>query len=538
MGINGIEKIFNAFKSAQRFENAFLRGMDKLSKTSKRIHSPRITFDKHNLSELPRDITELTQGLRNPRIVAGINCGKGKSILGVRIQDGDEIVGQFAFNFRQNKGGSPSTQVKLQLFNQEQKAMSSSFMLNPNGTTKGDFVNAVSSRNGVMRIEQGRGDAIQLSGFFNPEQAAPFLLRTGVDPKVAVKKIQQIQAHPDKFLKELLASFTKSTEGLATTTTKATKSVNERTFATEVEQIMKFEGNPTVESANKAKDILMKRMGYDPSLVTVKISDDIAGCGGGYNKATGEVLLDASMVSKATHFDVADVLVHELDHMDVAVKTAKSIGLDNYERLIMYRSTADDLEIYFNRAFYEKAIAQADITGFNFKPFLQEEKQLNRLFDQNLTGQYSTIMRKYQYAISKKEGHARDVEKVLIAELQRRGIEVKSVIRPDGFGVTPNEHLVQIMPKIEAKLAQYPLAQRNRKFNKAFYKALEEINPEYARLEAKSYKGLSHSRINKNGTVEQVDESKRYDDLWEEIFGNGKEEAVETKILERTLELI
>ena len=112
MGINGIEKIFNAFKSAQRFENAFLRGMDKLSKTSKRIHSPRITFDRHNLSELPRDITELTQGLRNPRIVAGINCGKGQSILGVRIQDGDEIVGQLAFNFRQNKGGCTKAAFK------------------------------------------------------------------------------------------------------------------------------------------------------------------------------------------------------------------------------------------------------------------------------------------------------------------------------------------------------------------------------------------------------------------------------------------
>lgn len=552
MGINGLNSLFNLFKSSQRFEQKFLQVMDKLSKTSKRVHSPRITFDRHNIPELGKAFTEITHGLKNPRITAGLNCGKGQSIMGLRIQDGDEIVGHFAFSLRQNTGGSPSLQTKLQILNHEQKAISGSLMINPNGSTKGDIISAFSSRGGKYRIEQGRGDAIHFDAFLNPEQAESFAQLIGGKTSELAKNLRQIQAHPNKFLNQVLTGYTKEAENLASTTTKTTKgaskatkasratkpipqtkSVNERTFATEAEQIMKIEGTPTPEDVMKYRDIIAKKMGYSPELITIDVLDDVPGVANAcFDPVTAKIIINKNLLQKCTHFDIFDCIIHEADHLNTGVKTAKALGLEKYKPKIMHHNPKG----VFNKDFYVEAMKQVDIADFNVKPFLDEERELYKI-SKLPKGKYSTMKRRYMYATSPNEAHARNAEKQLVSELNQRGIKIKSIIRPDGFGVTPDEHLVQIMPQIEAKLAQYPLAQRNRKFNKAYYKALEEINPEYAKLDAKSYKGLSNGIIDKNGTVIKPNEWERYNDLWKEIFYTRKE-TVETKILKRALELI
>ncbi len=558
MGINGLGTLFNALKSSKSVDQKIIQVMNKLAKGNKRIRTPRMTFDKRSMAKLPEDILEFSKGLKNPRITCGLNCGNGQSVMGFKIQDGNEVVGNFAFSLTRNNNLYPNIQARLQIFNKNQKAIGGSLMVNPSGKMDGDFINTFSSRKGTLKVEQVRGDAIHFDASLNTEAAKGFAQRIGGNMSDIPEPLKEMQKDPDAFLKMILENFKKETAKLNKSTINKSKSktkikknsnvsainshtqnVNQRTFATEAEQIMKFPGKPTEATANQAKDILMKRMGYDPDLITVKVSDEIAGHGGQFNYATGELLLDGSLAAKATHFDIADVLAHELDHMDIAVKTAKYMGIDEYEKLVMYRKTADDVDIVFNKEFYKRAIAQANIEGFNAKPYIQEEKEINRLFDRNLSGKYLSINQQYAYATSKNEGHARDVEKRLIAELQKRGVEIKSSIPLEDFGKTPHQFIVNLMPSIEAKLAKYPLSLRNDKFNEAYFKSLEEFNPEFAKLEKKYLtEGLTEKIEYSDGRVETLGECSRHKELWQEIFGGKNGTKNRTEILKRTIELI
>ncbi len=594
MGINALNGFIKTFNKAKSADRKIFMVLDSLASMKTRIKSPTFTFSGSNLNELPKPIQELTHGLKRPSLTLRFNGGNGQGIFGIRIKDGDEIVGNIALNMHKNRGKAPHIQTKFEYKANNKNAFSGSMSINPNGTKDGDFIDTFARHNGTYNIVHQRGDAKQISLSFNPARTKEFEQQTGrkllsqssfedmsknianesdemlnaiatrfqktvkraprKTPKIEPKPLKDIKSNKTlEEAKELIVTNNVKTTNISkeikaaklkterVKTARAPKVHKANTFADEVELIMKFEGRPTEASANKAKDILMRKMGYDPKLINVKVADDIHGGGGCYNIATGELLLDGSMAAKAGHFEVADCLVHELDHMDLAVKLAKKMGLDKFEKMILALTPKGETPPVFNRSFYEKAIQQADITDFNAKEFIDFEKRLIKLVLSNFSGPYLTKNNKYHYAISPMEIRARRKEIQLIQELQARGHKLSSQLKQiEEFGQQPSQHIVKTFPKVEAKLAKYPLAKRSEIYNEAYYKAMEDIHPEFARLERKlNTDALTESITYSDGRTKYIGETTRHFKLWEQLYGT-KELAMRTEIelCERILKYI
>ncbi len=521
MGINGILKIMGGIRS----EKDFIRVCQTFAKNGKRVQSTRLPLQGEDLKILPEALQQMTKGLKKPVVTVGYNSSKGQSILGMRINDGNKPVSAVAISFDTTRGAKPILQAKYRMMTPDtgETAMSGSKMFNLNSTSD-DFIHAFSKRNGVLRLEHLENGAYS-SQTFNPVAASKHNLEMPTAEEFA-----GIENTIGKQLKRMKGEF----EGLIKPQkVKKPKAVNtparpqRPSFAAEAKEIMAFEGATSVESANKAKDLLMKRMGYDPKLITIKGKDLTNDKGQAYfNPISGEIIVNESMAGKATHFDVADVLLHELTHMDDHVKLCKYMGIDKYEKLMLeLKKSAKAEDAVFNRAFYEEAIKQANITGFNAKPILKEIKDTIRLNSSNFTDEYAQIIDRYTYATSPMEINARRAERTLIKELKAGGVQITHSMPLKEYGKTPSSHLIEIMPKIESKLGKYPLAQRNDVFNKAHDAALAELEPEFATLLKKlKTEGLTV------GSPEQI----RFKELNKTLGGKD----FDMKLLNRMLELI
>ncbi len=455
-------------------------------------------------------------------------AGKGQSSLGMTILEGNRPVSAVVFSTDSTRGAKPILQIRYKMLTPDtaEKVLSGSMTINPN-TACDDFIHAVSKRKGVHSLEHLE-DGVHFTQTFNPNAASRHNLEmptteefTDMTEHIG-KQLKVINSEyltlvtPKKVKPKARIARTRAAKKPQASGTKPVK--GPVSFSEEAKRIIAFEGRTSVESAQKAKNLLMKRMGYDPNLITLKGKDLTNSNGYAYFDAiTGEIVVDSAMAGKATHFDVADVLVHELQHMDDFVKVCKKMGIDEFEKLMMKLSNGDT----FNRAFYEKAIQQADITGFDAKPFINEIKNRHKLISRNLTDEYARFMEKYEYTTSPMEIKARNAERRLIKELVADDVKIKGIMPLSSYGATPNEYLIDMMPKVESKLSKYPLAKRNDIFNKAHEQALMEQDPEFAAL----LKKLKTEGLN-------AKESTRYNEL------NKFEKGFHVQLLNRIIELL
>lgn len=530
MGINGITNILRGMRSSRKAVNKQLLELcDTLSKTQKRTHSTRLPISGQDIQTyLPKPFQELVAGLKNPTVTVGYNAGKGQSVIGMSIKEGNKPIGGITFALDSTRGKKPMLQAKYRFQMPDASAeqvMSGSLTLNPNAPISDDFLNLTSKRKGIHHFEHAAGDSYHVSASFNTNRLEEFSRKTGLEmpnSEELAKMPETISGHSQRIMDKFLDAVkkpSKTKKAVKTRTSSKPKAVKAAaptapqriSFAEDAKKIMALEGKPSVESANKAKDLIMKRMGYDPSLVTVKADPNLGGTGGMFNIATGEIVLNPKYSELATHFDVTDVLVHELSHLDDAVKTAKVMGIDNFEKLIMARKGTE--QITFNRKFYEEAIKQVDIKGFDAKPFIEHEKLLNKLHTEKYTDDYFDMLNKWQYSISPTEVLARKAELKLIADLKAQGVNIKSSMPLERFGKTPHEYLQELVPQIETKLAHLTPQARNEKFNETFYKILEEKNPEFASL---------WKKLNREGISD--DECTRFDELEKTLSKNLSEQ--------------
>ncbi len=142
----------------------------------------------------------------------------------------------------------------------------------------------------------------------------------------------------------------------------------------------------TEENVNKIKDIFMEELGYPKDLISVKVGELPSGglfstrkALGGFNFADGSLILSKSMLSELSLDGLSQIIRHELDHFDKAVKVCKSIGVDEYEKIFknidpemsnLYEKFYG-IETTFNKAFFEKAIKSANIDDFDSTKYVE-----------------------------------------------------------------------------------------------------------------------------------------------------------------------
>lgn len=174
-----------------------------------------------------------------------------------------------------------------------------------------------------------------------------------------------------------------------------------------VAQIKQLRGS-TTEILEGCKNIFAKEMGYDPELIKINFQPSLYPMA--FNYASGEIIV-ASQIKWSKNL-LATALRHEMDHMDYYASLCKSIGIEEYKKLLLQKYPEMPVNM-FNNEFWEKAIKSAKTLGRK-ETKLYAESLVNYTtpgFD--VRALYESIL----YGANKAEGRAHDVEATLAKSL-------------------------------------------------------------------------------------------------------------------------
>lgn len=406
---------------------------------------PRFCFEGSNYEELPSFVRNLVDGLnlKRPNVtVRGRSIQKGEGILGFQICDGNKVVGTTSYGLDLTRG-EPIQQLRVSLGNGTEKAISFNSILNTNlkgkSALKGDtFVNR------KLAKSMGMSDEI-------------------IETVPAIKNVSAAEiSEQSQYLKKLMQN-----KG------NIIHSIDE--CMPELAQIAKKTGKVTQQSATEAVETILSKMGYNPKDVNLTFLGKKAQEAGSFCSSTGGLALNLNQIK--SHQDLADIIGHELTHMEDFILFYKHKGADNFRKII-----GED----FDKAWYDKMSKYVDANKRSSSEFKAIEKELQNKAKReqaNISGPYNRVKEHFEYINSGLEKNARHTELEFKGELKNSGIYRKTSIS-NHYGKAPGsypEDYSLMFKQIDKALNKYG-TNKTQKFNELYEQTLYTIDNELPAL--------------------------------------------------------
>lgn len=406
---------------------------------------PRICFEGSNYEELPSFVRNLVDGLnlKRPNVtVRGRSIQKGEGILGFQICDGNKVVGTTSYGLDLTRG-EPIQQLRVSLGNGTEKAISFNSILNTNlkgkSALKGDtFVNR------KLAKSMGMSDEI-------------------IETVPAIKNVSAAEiSEQSQYLKKLMQN-----KG------NIIHSIDE--CIPELAQIAKKTGKVTQQSATEAVETILSKMGYNPKDVNLTFLGKKAQEAGSFCSSTGGLALNLNQIK--SHQDLADIIGHELTHMEDFILFYKHKGADSFRKII-----GED----FDKAWYDRMSKYVDANKHSSSKFSAIEKELkNRAKSEqaNISGAYNRVKANFEYINSGLEKNARHTELEFKGELKNSGIYRKTSTS-NHYGKAPGsypEDYSLMFKQIDKALNKYG-TNKTQKFNELYEQTLYTIDNELPAL--------------------------------------------------------
>ena len=406
---------------------------------------PRICFEGSNYEELPSFVRNLVDGLnlKRPNVtVRGRSIKKGEGILGFQICDGNKVVGTTSYGLDLNRG-EPIQQLRVSIGNGTEKAISFNSMLNTNLKGK---------------------SALKCDTFVNRKLAKSM----GLSDEI----IEGVPSFKNVSVSEI-SEQSKSLKNLIANKGNRIHSIDE--CIPELAQIAKKTGKVTQQSATEAVETILSKMGYNPKDVNITFLEKKAQHGGAFCQSSGGLELNINMLRN--HQDLADVIGHELTHMEDFILLYKYKGADNFGKIIGEN---------FDKAWYDKMSKYVDANKHSSSEFSAIEKELkNRAKSEqaNITGSYSRVKAIFEYINSGLEKNARHTELVFKGELKKSKIYRRTSLS-EHYGQAPGNYSIDyslMFKQIDKALNKYG-ANKGAKFNELYEQSLYMIDNELPAL--------------------------------------------------------
>jgi|GEM_PF-6907012 len=415
---------------------------------------PRIYFEGSNYEELPSFVRSLADSLnlRRPNvIVRGRSLKEGQGTIGFKICDGDKVVGTTSYGLDLTRG-EPIQQLRVSIGNGTERAISFNSMLDTNLTGK---------------------SALKCDTFVNRKLAKQMGLTDEMLQGIpSAKNVSASElSYQSQYLRELFANKGNMIH-----------SIDE--CVDELAKIASKTGKVTEQSATEAVETILSKMGYNPKDVKLTFIGKEAQNGGAFCQTTGGLELNISMLKN--HQDLADVIGHELTHMEDFLLYYKLRGADNFRKLV-----GND----FNKSWYDKMSKYIGKNQrFDVNMIEKELKRSVKLENSGINGSYKRVKEQYEYINSAMEGHARETELKFSEAIRRNGIYRKtSLSNRYGQGPAKDPQYYSFMfEQIEKVLSKYG-TKKGQKFNELYYQSLHTIDSELAGL----YKQIEELPIGK-----------------------------------------
>ena len=413
---------------------------------------PRICFEGSNYEELPSFVRNLVDGLnlKRPNItVRGRSLKTGEGILGFQICDGNKVVGTTSYGLDLNRG-EPIQQLRVSIGNGKEKAISFNSMLNTNLKGK---------------------SALKCDTFVNRKLAKSM----GLSDEI----IEGVPSFKNVSVSEITEQ-SKSLKNLIANKGNIIHSIDE--CIPELAGIAKKTGKVTQQSATEAVETILSKMGYNPKDVKLTFLEKKAQHGGAFCQSSGGLELNINMLRN--HQDLADVIGHELTHMEDFVLFYKYKGADNFRKII-----GED----FDKAWYDKMSKYVDANKHSSSKFSAIEKELkNRAKSEqaNISGSYNRVKAKFEYINSGLEKNARHTELVFKGELKNSKIYRRTSLSKQ-YGQAPGNYPQDysfMFERINKSLNKY-CSNKGQKFNELYEQTLYTIDNELPAL-FKQFEGL------------------------------------------------
>lgn len=406
---------------------------------------PRICFEGSNYEELPSFVRNLVDGLnlKRPNVtVRGRSIQKGEGILGFQICDGNKVVGTTSYGLDLTRG-KPIQQLRVSIGNGTEKAISFNSILNTNlkgkSALKGDtFVNK------KLAKSMGMSDEI-------------------IETIPSVKNVPATEiSEQSQYLRKLMQN-----KG------NIIHSIDE--CMPELAQIAKKTGKVTQQSATEAVETILSKMGYNPKDVNLTFLGKKAQESGSFCSSTGGLALNLNQLK--SHQDLADIIGHELTHMEDFILFYKHKGADSFRKII-----GED----FDKAWYDRMSKYVDTNKHSSSEFSVIEKELQNKAkgeQANISGAYRRAKQNIEYINSDIEKNARHTELLFKGELKNSGIYRKTS-NSNSYGQAPGSYPQDYSYKFEQidnALNKYG-ANKVQKFNELYEQTLYTIDNELPAL--------------------------------------------------------
>lgn len=442
---------------------------------------PRICFESSNYEELPSFVRSLADSLnlRRPNvIVRGRSLKQGQGTIGFKICDGDKVVGTTSYGLDLTRG-EPIQQLRVSINNGTERAISFNSMLDTNLTGK-SALKCDTFVNRKLAKQMGLTDEI--------------LAEIPSASKVSVKELN----YQSQYLRELVANKGNMIH-----------SIDE--CVDELVQIASKTGKVTQQSATEAVETILSKMGFNPKDVKLTFIGKNAENGGAFCLSTGGLELNLNMLKN--HQDLADVIGHELTHMEDYILYYKLKGPDNFRKLVgndfnksWYNKmskyigknqsfafdckgkpteiiTSDGKKLTKPKEIRDFLAIQPQTRRFDVNAIEKELKRDARLVSSNINGDYKRMKEVHAYINSVIEGHARETELRFSGAIRQNAIYRKTAIS-EHYGQAPGnypEDYSLMFEQIEKALGKYG-TKKGHKFNELYYQSLSTLDNELASL--------------------------------------------------------
>lgn len=457
-----------------------------------------VTYKGKNLEQLPEFVQKMTTGLRKPSVVAnGRSLKNGQGIFGFAVRDGNKTIATSSLGIDLTRG-EPIFQIRGSYGNGSERAISFNGTFNSNLTGESAFW----------------GDI-----FVNKE-----LAKTLGVPEAA---LNAISAGKSAALKGI-NNFLESTKALFGNKGSLVYSIDE-CMPTLVE-IASQTGKVTKKSAKKAVEKVLKQMGQNPKNIKLKfIGKEETSIFGYFDMITGELNLNLNLLKN--HQDLADIIAHELTHMEDFIMLYKQIGPKEFKRLVGVNKSGKNIEgVLFNQKWYDKMsryiidkhfafewegkttkitlhdgteitdpksikeflATNPDPPRFNITRIKEELKLRKKYGKQNSDGNYARFKYQDYYINSDVEKHARNTEMQLKHKLQEAGVYRKTSLS-EGYAKASQMRYEKEFSESFRRINRALTKQGkdvDKEFNQLYEKAFKELDSELAEIDKKLAGGL------------------------------------------------
>ncbi|MBP3924457.1 hypothetical protein J6E39_04365 [bacterium] len=129
-----------------------------------------------------------------------------------------------------------------------------------------------------------------------------------------------------------------------------------------VNQIKNLKGS-TLEVTEQSKNIFLKEMGFNPELVEARYATEaeiaFQNYGMAFEPISGKLLVSPKF--KGSNLLASSAARHELDHFQLFANLCKSMGIENFKKMMSAKHPQINAETFFNTEFWNKAIQNAKV---------------------------------------------------------------------------------------------------------------------------------------------------------------------------------